>query len=408
MSDKNLSDSYEIAAPSVVENKSNHTGTRSASLPHTSDLPDLICFSHLRWDFVYQRPQHLMTRASQQKRIFFWEEPIWTDTPTPHVVIRPEGDKLWVVTPHLPHGSNPWETQQTLLDSFRSQNRVSNFVAWYYTPIALNFSSHLKPTLTVYDCMDELSAFRGAPPELMRLEKELFDRADLVFTGGQSLYEAKRLRHPRVHAFPSSIDRAHFAQARCCPEEPADQHGIGGPRFGFYGVIDERFDIDLLRDLSQRRPEWHFIILGPVVKIAHDLLPQGPNVHYLGMKTYAQLPSYVAHWDAALLLFARNESTEFISPTKTPEYLAAGRPVVSTPIRDVVRPYGTAGLVEIAETAEEFEGAIEYVLNRSDSSAWQSRVDQFLSHMSWDLTWQQMNQLMGEQVSKRPTFAFNQ
>jgi glycosyltransferase involved in cell wall biosynthesis len=408
MSDKIISDHYEIDAPPGVETKSNHPVLPPVPHPAPSRLPDLLCFSHLRWDFVYQRPQHLLSRAAQEKRVFFWEEPTWTDNPTPHVVTRQEDTNLWVATPHLPHGSEPWESQKGLLDAFRRENRIQDFVAWYYTPIALRFSQHLKPALTVYDCMDELSAFRGAPPELMQLEKDLFDRADLVFTGGQSLYEAKRTRHPRVHAFPSSIDRAHFAQARCCHDEPADQRDIPGPRFGFFGVIDERFDIELLRELSERRPDWHFILLGPVVKIAPDQLPQGPNLHYLGMKSYKQLPSYVGHWHAALLPFARNESTEFISPTKTPEYLAAGRPVVSTPIRDVVRPYGTAKLVEIAATAQEFEQALERILQREDAEAWQSKVDQFLARTSWDLTWQNMNQLMGEQVSKRPTFAFNQ
>jgi UDP-galactopyranose mutase len=267
--------------------------------------------------------------------------------------------------------------------------------------MALSFSNHLKPAVTVYDCMDELSAFAGAPPELLIREKELFTKADLVFTGGHSLYEAKRDKHPAVYPFPSSIERAHFAGAKNITQQPADQQNIPGPRMGFYGVIDERMDIELLGKLAALRPDWHLVMLGPVVKIDPATLPRPENLHYLGMKSYKELPAYLSGWDVALLPFAMNESTKFISPTKTPEYLSAGIPVVSTPIRDVVKPYGELGLVHIAATAEEFVSAIEKALLQQTDTKWQTEVDKFLSQLSWDKTWGYMTHLICSQLQDK-------
>ncbi|HKG14108.1 MAG TPA: glycosyltransferase, partial [Pyrinomonadaceae bacterium] len=232
------------------------------------------------------------------------------------------------------------------------------------------------------------------------LESELMSRADLVFTGGQSLYEAKRDRHPRVYAFPSSIDAEHFGSARDVSEEPADQQGIPHPRLGFFGVIDERLDIELLDEVARLRPEWQLVMIGPVVKVDPASLPRRENIHYLGMKSYEELPAYLSGWDVALLPFARNESTRFISPTKTPEYLAAGKPVVSTSIRDVVRPYGREGLVHIADTPAEFVAACEAALNE-DASARQEKVDAFLAETSWDGTWASMGGLIDAAVAGR-------
>jgi UDP-galactopyranose mutase len=268
--------------------------------------------------------------------------------------------------------------------------------------MALTFTDHFKPIASVYDCMDELSAFKGAHSRLRSLEQQLFQRVDLVFTGGQSLYEAKRNAHPSVHAFPSSIDVSHFGQARTLDGDPQDQAVIPNPRLGFFGVIDERFDIELLDAAARRRPDWHFVMIGPVVKIDPESLPKHPNIHYLGPKTYDELPAYLAGWDIALLLFARNESTRFISPTKTPEYLAAGKPVISTSIRDVVRPYGDLDLVQIADSPTEFINAAEKMLLKSpDSNEWLKRVDEFLADFSWDKTWAQMAVLINEVIEKR-------
>jgi glycosyltransferase involved in cell wall biosynthesis len=361
---------------------------------------DLVCFSHLRWDFVFQRPQHLLSRCATQRRVFFVEEPIYGDELRLDVSHREHGVVLAV--PHIPRErqAEAEVLQEVLLHHLFALYGVSAYVLWYYTPMPMAWTRRLDPLAVVYDCMDELSAFRGAPPELREREAELFGRADLVFTGGLSLYEAKRGQHPNVHAFPSSIDRAHFARAREIDADPPDQAQIPHPRLGFFGVVDERLDIELLDWLARARPDWHFVIIGPVVKIDPAALPRHRNVHYLGGKSYQELPAYIAGWDVATLLFALNESTRYISPTKTPEYLAAGKPVVSTPIRDVARPYGELGIVRIAATPEEFVAAAAAAL-AEDGAARLSAADEFLSDTSWDKTWAEMWGLIEGVVSRR-------
>ncbi len=371
--------------------------------------PDLVCLSHLRWDFVYQRPQHLMSRFARDHRVFFFEEPDLHDGPARlDISERPGGVR--VAVPRLPHGLSPEEAeaaQRDLLQGMLADHGIADYILWYYTPMALGFSQGLAPAAIVYDCMDELSLFRGAPPSLLDRESRLLALADLVFTGGQSLYEAKRERHSAVHAFPSSIDAEHFGRARRpVAPEPADQAAIPRPRLGYFGVIDERIDLDLLAAAAEARPDWQWVMIGPVVKIDPESLPRRSNIHYLGMKSYDELPSYLAGWDAALMPFALNESTRFISPTKTPEYLAGGRPVVSTPIRDVVRPYGELELVEIAEDPESFVAAAERAMTRHGEGApgraeWLRRVDDFIARGSWSRTFRHMSDLIEGAVSKR-------
>jgi len=361
--------------------------------------PDLVVWSHLRWDFVYQRPQHLLKRSANDRRVFFIEEPVFNGSM--HLDVRERDNGVRVITPHLPEGLNSDVAMQAVLKEmvhrYFVENAIREYVFWYYTPMALEFTRQMSPIAVVYDCMDELSAFKGAPDILVQHEKELLKLADIVFTGGHSLYEAKRDRHPAVYAFPSSIDRAHFNSARVATEEPEDQRDIKYPRLGFFGVIDERFDIDLIDRMAEARPEWQFIMIGPVVKIHPDMLPRRANIHYLGSKNYQHLPKYIAGWDVALLPFAMNESTRFISPTKTPEYLAAGKPVVSTPIQDVVRPYGEMQLVQIAGNTDEFIAAVETALRPSATNEeWLKRVDSFLAQTSWDETWELMSALIDQ------------
>jgi glycosyltransferase involved in cell wall biosynthesis len=382
-------------------------------MPGLAPKPDLVCLSHLRWDFVYQRPQHLMSRFARDRRVFFFEEPVFFDPIIEDgparldIGERPGG--IRVAVPRLPHGLAPEEVeaaQRDLLQGMLAEHGVSDYVLWYYTPMALGFSDGLAPAAVVYDCMDELSLFRGTPPALLERERRLLELADLVFTGGQSLYEAKRERHPAVHAFPSSIDAEHFGRARRPAPDPADQAVIPRPRLGYFGVIDERIDLDLLAAAADARPGWQWVMVGPVVKIDPESLPRRSNLHYLGMKSYDELPSYLAGWDAALMPFARNESTRFISPTKTPEYLAGGRPVVSTPIRDVVRPYGELALVEIAEDPEAFVAAAERSMRRFGEGApereeWLAQVDEFLARGSWSRTFRHMSDLIEGAVLRR-------
>ncbi|MCX6212909.1 glycosyltransferase family 1 protein [Spirosoma sp.] len=370
----------------------------SYAFASSPEVQNLVCFSHLRWDFVYQRPQHLLSRASKQWNVWYVEEPKWDDTL--RLDIRQVDDRLWVVVPHLPHGIDD-ETavrlQRQLVNQLLEQEQLNDFIAWYYTPMALRFSGHLKPRLTVYDCMDELSAFSGASPLLLDQEEKLIRKADLVYTGGYSLYEAKQNRHSQVFAFPSCIDAHHFLPGRADIPDPDDQRAIGGPRIGFCGVIDERLDLNLLGQLAKRRPDWQFVLLGPVVKIDPNSLPQASNLHYLGMKNYRDLPAYFGNWQVAMMPFAINEATRYISPTKTPEYLAAGLPVVSTPIRDVVRSYGGWGPVLIGDSAATLEKAIEFALKAGHDADWKA-IDARLEEQSWDNTWQQMQRLMNAQL----------
>jgi len=363
---------------------------------------DLICFSHLRWNFVYQRPQHLMSRFTKHFRVFYIEEPLYDAPSSYNTTYEDANTGVSVITPHLPISAkdDPME-KQALLDQFLESNDIKKMISWYYTPMPLEYTSHLEPELLVYDCMDELSAFRFAPAALHEYERQLFRKADIVFTGGHNLYEFKKSSHHNIYPVPSSIDKIHFEQARTITEEPADQAGIPHPRIGFYGVIDERFDIPMITALAMMRPDWHFVIIGPTAKIDPESLPRFKNIHFPGQKNYKELPAYLAGWNVAIMPFFLNESTEFISPTKTPEYLAGGKPVVSTSIKDVVKPYGEKGLVEIADTPTEFSDAIERVLNMPNREQWLSKVDEFLGTTSWNKTWQEMSMLMQDTMNKK-------
>jgi UDP-galactopyranose mutase len=407
---EHLRKSVRVAAASSgsvpeIYRKTEENSMQQSKSTHPVLPRDLVCLSHLRWGFVYQRPQHLLSRFAREGRVYFVEEPMPTDgVPRMDHYTCPETG-VHIMVPQMPHGLSA-ATQETiqklLLNNMLLEHGIADYLLWYYTPMALGFSSHLKPQLTVFDCMDELSAFKGAPEAMKEREAELLRRADLVFTGGQSLYEAKAGRHHDLHAFPSSIDYAHFAQARMPFQEPEDQASIPHPRIGFAGVIDERMDIDLLGAVARLRPAIHFVMIGPVVKIDPASLPQLPNIHYLGGKSYKELPSYIAGWDAAMLPFAHNESTRYISPTKTPEYLAAGKPVVSTSITDVVRPYGVRKLVRIADAPEEFASALDDALNiDARNGDWAARRDAFLATNSWDITWRKMCGLIEDRIFAR-------
>lgn len=359
----------------------------------------LICFSHLRWDFVLQRPQHLMMRFAKNRPVFFFEEHISTDHHTPFLEFHDTDQSgVMVVRPRIPQGFSGQrvrEATSALLDQLlKIHASGTKPVLWFYTPMLYPIAVHVNAAAIVYDCMDELSNFRFAPPELVENEDLLLNRADVVFTGGYSIYEAKRQRHANIHPFPSSVDVAHFNQAREEHPKPSDVACRTGPVLGYYGVIDERIDLDLIASVARMQPDWSFEMIGPVVKIDQDDLPKAPNIRYVGRKDYADLPAYVSGWDVALMPFAMNDATRFISPTKTPEYLAAGKPVVSTPVRDVVRHYGAVSAVQIAATPQEFIVACKKALTlATEKSSWLGEVDALLAQSSWDDTFERMSSL---------------
>ena len=364
---------------------------------------NLLCLSHLRWDFVWQRPQHLMSQAARTYRVHFWEEPKREQVAVPALQSYQTGDGIRVLTPIIPEGMTlPDATfaQRRLLDEYLATNGDNGIdLLWYYTPLALSFTKHLEANIVVYDNMDELSAFRGASPELLTYESTLFDRADLVFTGGASLHKAKRSRHPRVYNFPSSVDSAHFRSARGQIADPQDFVRIPHPRIGYFGVIDERLDYDLLSALADLRTDWAFVMIGPFAKVDPLTLPRRQNIHWLGARSYCELPVNLGCWDVGFMPFALNEATRFISPTKTPEFLAAGLPIVSTPIADVIDPYGTSGLVEIANTAEQFAFSIERLMHRPRKK-WLSLVDRHLEQISWTKTWLAMHEHIASRAAR--------
>ncbi len=364
----------------------------------------LIVFSHLRWDFVYQRPQHLLSRLALNRRVIFIEEPEFSSR-TGWDFREPEPNIL-ICRPRTPSRAPGFDDEQmpylkTLLSGLIEQEQLRDYILWFYTPLALPLTSELSPAAVVYDCMDELSGFLNAPPQLLEREAELMRRADVVFTGGKSLYRAKKDKNPNVHCFPSSVDAKHFAAAANGMQEAADQCDLPHPRLGFFGVIDERFDASLVRAMAAKHPEWQIVLVGPVVKIDPSSLPQDPNIRYFGQRSYQQLPGYLKGWDVCLLPFARNDATRFISPTKTLEYMAAGKMIVSTPIQDVAEPYGD--IVYLGGTPDEFVRACEVALAASPSERAERRrkMDEVIGRTSWDRTASRMEELMAAAVAAR-------
>jgi UDP-galactopyranose mutase len=365
----------------------------------------LLCFSHLRWDFVLQRPQHLMNRFGRTRQIYFFEEFIPTEHHSPYLEYHPyQGTGVISLRPRIPHGWNEAQREAALaflLDMMLRLHGIYRPILWFYSPVMFSFARHVEASVVVYDCMDELANFRFAPPGLKQIEAELMQRADLVLTGGASLYEARRHLHDNIHAFPSGVDIAHFARVRRGIAPAADIAALPGKKLGFYGVIDERLDLGLLVAVARARPDWSLIMVGPLAKISPDELPSLANLHFIGQRDYAELPAYLAGWDVALMPFAINEATRFISPTKTPEYLAAGLPVVSTPITDVVKTYGDIDAVRIAATPAEFIAACEEALTL-DRASYLPAVDARIAAMGWDESFQRIAHLVHQAQLREP------
>ena len=373
-------------------------------MPHA-----LMVFSHLRWDFVFQRPQHLLTRLAEKYKIYFFEEPMPGASSVSLEMYEP-APNVRVCRPHTTIAAQGFHDEQIpvlqqLLAQLLQEEEISDYAVWFYSPMALPLMNKLTPHSVIYDCMDELSAFRNAPKQLLQRESALLKLADVVFTGGPSLYRSKRDRHPAVHCFPSSVDAVHFGQARSAALDHPEQRSIAHPRLGFFGVIDERIDLNLIASVADARPDWQLIMVGPVAKIDAQSLPRQPNIHYFGQRSYAELPQFLAGWDVCLQPFAMNEATRFISPTKTLEYMAAERPIVSTPIADVVGPYGE--IVYIADDAASFIAACERALNAPAQERARRTQDmrRTIESTSWDRTAAQMQKLIESTGARSPMAA---
>ena len=373
-------------------------------LPYT-----IVAFSHLRWNFVYQRPQHLLSRLAALHPVVFVEEPEFdADGPARWERNSPHPN-VTVYRPRTPVQAPGFHRDQLavlepLMAELSADLAETAVLAWLYTPMALPLALSLDPDAAVYDCMDELSLFAGAPPELLGLEEQLLEYADVMFTGGPSLYRAKQSRHPNVHCFSSSVDADHFRLRNDLGDEVSeaeDQAELPHPRLGFYGVIDERLDLEIVRRLAEAHPDWQIVLVGPVVKIDPARLPRLPNIHYFGQRSYDELPRYLAGWDVCLLPFARNDATKFISPTKTLEYMAAELPIVSTPITDVAEPYGH--IVYLGGSPEEFVSACEAAMASSpeERASRAAEMQQVLAGTSWDVTVSVMERLLTEAIAGR-------
>jgi UDP-galactopyranose mutase len=366
-----------------------HRLTSIPSPARPAQRPAMVCFAHLRWNLVFQRPQHIMTRLADSFDVLYWEEPREeTDCTTARIEREQLGEGIERLVPVLPAGlaESARDAQLAGLLEDVLADITGPRIFWYYTPMMLGFSAAAQADLVVYDCMDELANFAFAPADIAVREAALMARADVVLCGGKSLYEARIGRHPEIHCIPSGVDVAHFARGADGLPDPVDQAGLPRPRLGFYGVIDERMDLQLLAEIAAARPAWSFVMVGPVVKITPADLPQAPNIHWLGRKDYAELPAYAGGWDIALMPFARNASTEFISPTKTPEYMASGLPVVSTSIRDVVSGYGGLNAIRISDVPAHFIEACEDLLAAPETAraAWRAEARDCLADKSWD------------------------
>lgn len=368
---------------------STHQVTRPRTplaIPEKSEY-DLVVFCHLRWDFVYQRPQHIISRLSQDYKILFVEEPM--PSTAPGHSLNKVNSNLHVLRPNI---SNLDELPGALIQ-FLQTTEIP--MAWFYSPSFCKVLDSIEFGAVIYDCMDELSLFKGAPISLIEQERILLDRADLVFTGGRSLFESKQPQHPNVHCFPSSVDLDHFAKAKNGISLPDDIAEIPTPIVGYFGVIDERLDLDMIEKTAAKLPEVSFVFIGPVVKISETDLPRLPNIHYLGMKPYQTLPNYLKAFKIAMMPFALNDATKYISPTKTLEYMAAEKPIISTRVKDVEREYSNC--VHLVSDAEEFVEKVRLILYPKQVELTNvERYEDILNKTSWNSTVQRMKEAIVE------------
>lgn len=374
---------------------------------HTKlDEPGIIVFSHLRWNFVWQRPQQFLSRFGEKHPILFVEEPMWdlAAGEQPRAEIQEVQANITTLVPHMPAGATKDELdgarREMVRDALKSHpqsNRFQSPLLWYYSPMDAAWSlGYFNSRGIIYDCMDELSLFAGAPAELVEQEARLIKNADIVFAGGKDLSEKKREQHSNVHFFGCGVEYQHFAQAQDSSKPlPADVAELPRPVIGWFGVIDERMDYDLVKEMAEARPDWSFVLVGPVVKVDPASLPQAPNLYWVGQRDYKELPDYCRAYDVCMMPFALNDATRYINPTKALEYLATGRPVISTPVNDVVSQY--TGTIAIAKNAQEFVRAIENALENDQSQHIAAGVSR-ARECSWESTVAQMEQLIKDAI----------
>ncbi len=348
---------------------------------------DLIVFSHLRWEFVFQRPQHIISRLSANRKVLFVEEPVHFEPGEENTCkLITVNQHITILQPKVRHMDDIWQV-------VKKHAGRSVPAAWFYSAAFSPVLEVMNFKTVIYDCMDELSLFKGADPKLIEQEKYLMSKADIVFTGGKSLYESKKQSHHNVHCFPSSVDHLHFRKALNGIAIPQDIRHLKGMVVGYYGVIDERLDLVLLDEVASLNPDSSYVMIGPLAKIQPEDLPRRENIHYYGAREYEQLPNYLKAIDIAMMPFAMNDATRFISPTKTLEFMAAGKPIISTPVYDVVRDYSKH--IHIVNNAKEFGKAQDAISKQRDTQAYYStKYSEILQSTSWDNTVNRMEELI--------------
>ena len=389
---------------------------QSSGKPAKKARYGIIVFSHLRWSFVWQRPQQFLSRFAAGHPILFVEEPCF-DLPegeAPKLILDTVMDNVTVAAIHVPASSRADASLPTWLRTLtteaiaavNSDGAFDDPLLWFYSPMESSWSlGYFKNRGVVYDCMDELSQFRGAPSELVHNEARLLAHADIVFTGGYELWLKKKKQHQNVHFFGCGVEYKHFALAQDprtpIPEDLQVLRDQGRPILGWFGVVDERVNYPLLEAMSQLRPDWAFVMVGPVVKVDPAELPQAPNLHWLGGRDYKVLPNYCRGFDVCMMCFALNEATEYINPTKALEYLATGKPVISTPVRDVVRQY--SDLIDITEDPAEFVRLADRAINHPDEAKIKAGIER-ARMSSWESTVAQMRLLISQAIEERRVF----
>jgi glycosyltransferase involved in cell wall biosynthesis len=383
------------------------------SVPQRGDTPSdfpIIVHSHLGWDWVWQRPQQFHSRLSKTHPVLFVEGPIPSEeVEKSRVTLREISDYPNIVVLQMVVPASRFRTDGAWVDTERRRlvqtvlegplgRSFENPVQWFYDPMAVTaFLGHMDESAVVYDCMDELSQFKGAPRELVRRERELLNAADVVFAGGPKMARSKARFNSNCHSYGCGVDIKHFGKARhAATKVPQDVAQLSGPVLGYIGVVDERLDYDLLANLADHNPAWSIAIVGPHTKVDPADFPKRDNLHFLGGRDYSQLPAYAKAFDVCMMPFAKNEATEYINPTKALEYMATGRPIVSTDVEDVVLQF--SDVVEIAVTHDEFIAGCERSiaqpslrrinagLKMAKNNSWDSIVAQLERHVEDILT----------------------
>lgn len=344
----------------------------------SSDFP-IVVHSHLGWDWVWQRPQQFLSRLSARHRVLFVEGPVPVEgIAAANMTLRevPDFPNIVVVQMQMPAkrwSDGAWVDKerrrlvQSVLAGPLGQS-FANPVQWFYDPMAVTaFAGHLNERALVYDCMDQLSQFKGAPPELVKRERELLAVADVVFAGGPKMWAAKREHNSNCFSYGCGVDVKHFGKARKATTPlPFDVAQLRGKVLGYFGVVDERMDYELVAALADHDPGWHVVIVGPTAKVDRKDFPERPNLHWLGGRDYAQLPAYAKAFDVCLMPFAINEATEYINPTKALEYMATATPIVSTAVQDVVLQF--SDVVRVADSHAGFIAFCEREAHRPTAS----------------------------------------